>query len=253
MRIVNLCIRKRCGQVIHIRNIRFLVVFLAGKHPEALQCGQRFERRVILNMVKADIQVQQMGQAGKRGQVLDFILEQFRIFQILQGSNRGDVCNMVAGNNQDPQVWQIVQEVQAGDIVVPHIERQEVPAVLQDFKIFTAVLGAGVVMQRGVRGVIRSDQVLMIDAFDNECPAPLDFREAGGEQIAVFQVHFGIPHIHPAQVGHLVQECDQFVKITDCQITQINIFRIFPVVFSIICHIGQDNGREEQQNDQADP
>ena len=181
------------------------------------------------------------------------VLKKFGVFQVLQGPDRGDIRHMVAGNDQHPKVRQAVKEIQAGDIVVTDIERQQVPAVLQDFKVRAAVLEAGVVVERGPGGIIGPDQVLMVGAFDDQRPSPLDIREAGGQQVTVLPVHFGLPHIDPAQVRHLLQETEQSVKIPDHQVPQVDVFRVFRIAFPLVGDICRHDRREKQQDHEAAP
>ena len=139
-------VREGCFDRVHIITDGNGIGLPAGIHPEPLQIGKLQHRAQILDPVEAQIQIHQVIQPFQRGDIQDSVLEQFQIFQMLQRSNGSDIFNRVAGYDQDPEVGQIIQKVQIGDVVMAYIQCHEVPAVFQYGKILTVVLCTGVVM-----------------------------------------------------------------------------------------------------------
>ena len=225
------------------------------KQPEPLECLQFFQGAQILDLVEGKIQVQQVRKVFQRSDISDLVVEKFRIFKVLQGSKGCDIRHIVAADDQHPQLRQVIQEIQAVDLVMPDVQAFQVPAVFQHGEILAAVLGAPVVVQCGEGGIVRADQVFVIPSLDDHRPAPLDVRIAGSKCIALLFGHPVFPHIHPFQVGKLIQNSIKRLEILDNVITQIHPFRILGPFLSRIGYIctGQDRAEKEDQQDNPQP
>ena len=198
-----------------------LHVVIGVVNPQALQLRQVFQRCPVLDVVEADIEVNQIRQPGKGRNIANLVLENLQILQIRQVRQGGDILHLIAGDNQHAQLGHFREEGNIRRLIMPDVEREHLRAVFEYRKLRTGVRCALVVMERGKRGGIGADEVVA----NAHRPAKLHLRIACRQHFDILAADFCGEHIYLAHVRQFIQEAAQRVVIRHDILPQINFLR----------------------------